>query len=271
MATEVIAGPSPEELFGDVELVAEDGIPLESTWHLFNIHLLVDSAAWRFQGRDDYYAGGNQFIYFSKKQARDRDFRGPDFYLVLGTRKEPLRDYWCVWEEDGKYPNLIIELLSPSTADLDRTVKKNVYEKVFRTPNYYCYDPATQTLDGWELIQEVYRPLIPNEQGRLWCPQMNAWLGTWQGIYQDQDAVWLRFFDANGQILLIDAEASRREAEVARQQVQAAQQQAEAAQQQAEAAQQQAEMERHRAEQAEAELARLKALLAEREAQQKPQ
>jgi len=243
MATEVIEGPPLEKLFGNVELVAEDGIPLESTWHLFCIYLLIDSIVWQFRGRDDYYAGGNQFIYFSEQQARNRDFRGPDCYLVLGTNKEPLREYWCVWQEGGKYPNLIIELSSPSTAHLDRTVKKDIYEQVFRTANYYCYDPASHTLDGWELVNEVYKPLVPNEQGRLWCPQMNAWLGTWAGKYQDRDEVWLRFFDANGQVLPTAVEA----------------------------AQQLAEADRRRLEQAEAELARLKAQLAERAAQQKPQ
>jgi Uma2 family endonuclease len=32
-----------------------------------------------------------------------------------------------VWEEDGKYPDLIIELLSDSTEDVDREIKLELY------------------------------------------------------------------------------------------------------------------------------------------------
>jgi len=138
MATDVTDCPPREQLLPQVELVAEDGIPMESGWHLLCIHLLLDVVGWHLRGRNDYFAAGNQFIYFSVQQVPNRDFRGPDFYLVLNTTREPLRPWWCVWEEDGKYPNVIIELLSPTTAVLDRTTKKDIYEQTFRTPNYFC-------------------------------------------------------------------------------------------------------------------------------------
>jgi len=74
---------------------------------------------------------------------------------------------------------VIIELLSQSTADEDLTVKKDIYEQTFRTPEYYCYDPETLTLSGWRLNHEHYQPIAPNDQGWLWCEQLKLWLGVW--------------------------------------------------------------------------------------------
>jgi len=216
MTIEVIEDPPIETKLPQVELVAEDGVPvMESAWHVLNMLLLIEVITELFRGREDYWCGGNQFIYFNEEQARNRDFRGPDFYLVLGVPHEPIREYWCVWQEGGRYPNVIIELLSPSTAHLDRTTKKAVYEKTFRTPNYYCYDRATQRLEGWQLRDNQYQALPPDSRGWLWCDQLQLWLGTWHGRVQGSEATWLRFFDADGNLLLTGEEAAQRRAEQA--------------------------------------------------------
>src|SRR5690349_6825156 len=70
-------------------LIESDGIPLESHWHVLQIHLLIDSISYWFRFRDDFYAGGNMFIYFSEEQARNRDYRGPDFFYVDGVNRWP--------------------------------------------------------------------------------------------------------------------------------------------------------------------------------------
>ncbi len=45
-----------------------------------------------------------------------------------------------MWEEDGKYPNVIVELLSDSTVKTDRGLKKQIYQDTFRTPDYGIYN-----------------------------------------------------------------------------------------------------------------------------------
>jgi Uma2 family endonuclease len=242
----------------DIELVETDGEPLDSTWHRDAINLLVEVVRYHCRARKDFFVGGNMFIYFSLEQARNRDFRGPDFFYVNGVRYEPLRPYWVVWEEGGKYPDVIIELLSQSTAEEDRTSKKAVYERTFRTPEYFLYDPDTGKLEGWRLLGQSYQLLEPNEHGWLWSAELGLWLGTWSGAYQGCHATWLRFYDPDGRPVPLIAEAEHEEAEAARQR-------AEAARQRAEAARQRAETERQRAAAAEAEAARLKARLAELE------
>ncbi|MBI2875329.1 MAG: hypothetical protein HYY20_00425, partial [Candidatus Tectomicrobia bacterium] len=88
-----------------LELPTEDGEPLESQWHDDEIHLLLSSVRHHWHGRTDFYCGGNMFIYFSLEQVRNRDYRGPDFYVVLGVDGSYMRGAWVVWEEGGRYPN----------------------------------------------------------------------------------------------------------------------------------------------------------------------
>jgi len=232
------------------DLIFDDGEPLESNRHRIAMNTLIRSLQQAWALRNDFYTGGNMFIYFSSAQARNRDFRGPDFFVVLdvdGTRE---RQGWVVWEEDGRYPDAIVELLSSSTAQADRGIKKDIYERVFRTPDYFIFDPFNpNSLQGWHLdASQRYQPLVPNEQGWLWCESLDFWLGTWQGTIDRETGSWLRFYDLSGNLVFLPEEAAQQQAEVAQQQAEVAQQQAEVAQQQAEVAQQQAEAERQRAE-----------------------
>jgi Uma2 family endonuclease len=204
----------PQVALPDVRLAETDGVPLESHWHVLQIALLIELLAYRFRDRDDYYAGGNMFIYFSEEQARNRDYRGPDFFYVDGASRLPLRPYWAVWQEGGRYPDLIIELLSPTTAEEDRTTKRALYERTFRTFEYYCYDPQTEQLEGWRLGPRWrYRTISADERGWMEAEELGLWLGSWRGPYQGYEAVWLRFYDAEGRLVPTRSEAA--EAEVA--------------------------------------------------------
>src|SRR5689334_8039697 len=158
----------PQVTLPKVQLIETDGVPSESHWHVLQIALLLDLVAYWLRDRNDYYAGGNMFIYFSEEQARNRDYRGPDFFFVDGVNRLPLRPYWAVWQEEGRYPDLIIELLSPTTAKEDRTTKKALYERTFHTSEYFCYDPDTEQLEGWRLgSRRRYQAIKKNERGWL--------------------------------------------------------------------------------------------------------
>ena len=82
-----------------------------------------------------------------------------------------------VWEEEGKYPNVIVEILSDSTARVDRTTKKELYQNTFRTPEYFWIDPNTQEFAGFILVGGTYQPISPNEIGHLWSQQLQLFLG----------------------------------------------------------------------------------------------
>ena len=206
------------ERLSELELPAEDGIPLESNWHRIEINLLIDSIHHHWRGRTNYFAGGNMFIYFNINQARNRDYRGPDMFVVKevdGTRD---RDSWVLWKEDGRYPDVIVELSSPSTMVIDTGMKKVIYEKTFRTQEYFCYDPKSKILYGWKLVGRHYQKIEPNERNWLWSEELGLWLGAWEGSYLRVDTEWLRFYTNDEQLVptLAEAEAQRVETEAQR-------------------------------------------------------
>jgi Uma2 family endonuclease len=203
-------------------LPTEDGVPLETNWHCLEISLRVDCIHAHWADRRDDFAGGNMFIYFSLEQARRQDYRGPDFFLVQGVDGARDRDAWVVWEEEGRYPDLIIELSSPSTEAVDRGPKKRLYERTFRTPEYFCYSPDGHRLDGWHRANNQYAALEPNEDGRMWSEVLGLWLGNWEGAYQHIPATWLRFYTPDGQLVPTQAEAQAARADAQAQRAEAA-------------------------------------------------
>jgi Uma2 family endonuclease len=243
--------PPPTE-----DLVFDDGEPLESNRHRIAMNALIRSAQQALAERQDVFVGGNMFVYYSRNQAMNRDFRGPDFFASLDVDSDRERKAWIVWEEGGHYPDVIIELLSDSTAGVDRGVKKSLYERIFRTRNYFIFDPFDpDSLEGWFLEQGQYQPLQPNERGWLWCDVLQLWLGTWEGAIDREPASgtchWLRFYDRQGNLVPFPEEAAQQEVEQERQRTEQERQRTEQAQQQAEQERQRAEQERQRAEQAE--------------------
>jgi hypothetical protein len=118
--------------------------------------------------------------------------------VVLDTEKRP-RKSWVVWGEQGKYPNVIVEILSDSTANIDRTKKKILYQNTFRTPNYFWFDPNTLELQGFRLIEGQYQAISANEQGYLWSEE----LGLYLGIFDRK----LRYFTVDGQLVPTPQEA----------------------------------------------------------------
>jgi len=83
------------------DLIFDDGESMESNRHRIAMNVLIRLINQAFANRDDFFAGGNMFIYYSSTQARNRDFKGLDFFVVLdvdGTRE---RQGWVVWEDLG--------------------------------------------------------------------------------------------------------------------------------------------------------------------------
>jgi Uma2 family endonuclease len=186
------------------------------------MNLLIDVVKHRWRDRSDFFVGGNMFIYYSVQQVRNRDYKGPDFFVVKHIDGRSTRQKWVVWEEHGRYPNLIIELMSPATAQADLGSKKDLYEHVFHTEDYFCYDPDTQQLYGWRLGENGYAALEPDGYGRLWSNQLEAWLGIWDGDYLHTSDTWLRLFANDGTLIPTEAEDARQEAEAARRRAAAA-------------------------------------------------
>lgn len=199
------------------ELKSDDGIPMETQRHKVQMDMLIDSLFLWLASRDDGYVGGNMFVYYSLAQVKNQDFRGPDFFVVLGVPKKE-RLCWVVWEE-GKGPDVVIELLSDSTAAQDKNEKKLIYQNLLRVSEYFWFDPFNaDDCAGFFLNRGVYQPIPANAQNQLVSQSLGLALVRWQGIYKGIDATWLRWATMEGELLpnaeeIADLERQRAEQE----------------------------------------------------------
>ncbi|MGL5192948.1 MAG: Uma2 family endonuclease, partial [Chroococcales cyanobacterium] len=172
--------------------------PLESYRHLKQLLLLLACLERFWKNRQDFFVAANMSVYYSTRQRKSEEMRGPDFFVVLNTERRE-RKSWVIWEEEGKYPNFIIEVLSDSTANTDRGLKKQLYQDVWRTPDYFWFDPYSLEFQGFHLMNGEYQAIQPNEHGWLWSEQLQLSLG----IAEEK----LRFFTPEGELVLTPEEA----------------------------------------------------------------
>jgi Uma2 family endonuclease len=199
------------------ELPSSDGMPMETHRHVLQTFLLTDALALAWAGRRDVFIGANMFVYFSPNQVLTHDYRGPDIFVVVDVPQHRVRKSWVVWEE-GKGPDVVIELLSESTAHLDKTETKLIYQDRLRVPEYFWYDPYSGELAGFVLRDGKYEPIAAGPAGRLPSRRLDQLLSRWDGVYRDEQATWLRWATPDGTLLPTAAEraeqAERRLAEL---------------------------------------------------------
>lgn len=222
---------------GQDVLPCEDGKPMDTPRHRVQMQILIDSLEDAWHHRDDFYVGGDMFVYFSELQLKGHDFRGPDVFVVLDTVRKDRRS-WVAWEEGGKLPDLVIELTSDSTARVDRGEKKRIYANVWRLPEYFIFDPHTGELEAYRLDADAraFVPIEPCANGDYPANVVGLRLGLRPGKFHLHEGQFLRWIDDAGQVLLTASER------------------AEAEHQRAETERRRAETERRRAEEAEAKL-----------------
>jgi Uma2 family endonuclease len=239
---------------------------MESDWRIVSITLLDALVRNHLGEPTHYFCGGNMFIYYSIEQAEEIEqyvqaettarkprFKGPDFFLVKGVDGTKPRESWVVWNEDGRYPDLVVEFISSSTRQKD--VERNVvfYAQVFRVPEYFWFDRRSGELVGYRLTADGYVRIEPDARGWLWSEVLGAYVGVWRGSYRGRVWSWLRLWDSAGELVLTREEREARAEERAEQE-RAAREQAEARAEQAEA---RAAQERAARERLQAELERL--------------
>ena len=214
---------------------------MESDWHVVSITLLDELVRNHLGEPNHYFCGGNMFIYYSLEQAKEIEeyveaetvrrkprFKGPDFFLVKGVDGTKPRESWVVWNEDGRYPDLVVEFVSPSTRGKDVDANAQFYAHVFRVPEYFWFDRRTGELAGYRLSGRDYVQIEPDAQGRLWSEALGAYLGVWRGEYRGRVWSWLRLWDSEGNLVLTQAEhRAIAEAQVQQERERAAQLQAE--------------------------------------------
>jgi Uma2 family endonuclease len=218
MSETILAAPEIQLPPSQAELPDDDGIPMESARHKAQMDLLIDALIPWLSEREDGFIGGNMFVYYSLAQVRNKDFKGPDFFAVLGVPKGERRS-WVVWEE-GKAPDVVIELLSDSTSQADKNFKKLIYQNQMRVPEYFWYDPFNpDDLAGFSNDKGIYQPIVANAQNQLVSQSLGLGLQLWQGNYKGINATWLRWGTLLGELLPTPEEKERQRADKAESQL----------------------------------------------------
>ncbi|MCX7925072.1 MAG: Uma2 family endonuclease [Fimbriimonadales bacterium] len=127
-----------------------------------NRYLLKLLSAWL----EDYHSFGE--VYHPPLQVKldllsgARRSREPDIVVILNDRLSQLTEQYF----DGA-PNLIVEILSPTTRAVDRSEKFAEYEAAC-VPEYWIIDPDREYAEFWQLEEiGAYRAAFCGERRRL--------------------------------------------------------------------------------------------------------
>ncbi len=97
----------------------------------------------------DYFAtepmvcvSGNMLMFY--EEGNRRKHVSPDVFVVRGIPKKE-RENYLIWEE-GKAPDLVVELTSKSTKREDQQKPRLLYRDVLKVPEYFLFDPTEDYL-----------------------------------------------------------------------------------------------------------------------------
>ena len=198
-----ITQPPYEEAEDDlsIEYPSSDGEPMsENQWQYVAMTDTVSALANHFIHRPDVFVAGDLLVYYRMNDNATRV--APDVFVVLGATGKHLRDSWIVWRE-GKAPDFVMEVASPSTWQRDAAEKRDIYAGMGVT-EYWRFDPTgehfTPQLVGERLAGGEYQP-IPLEtdgdgtlRGRseVLALDICARPGLELRLYDPESGQWLR-------------------------------------------------------------------------------
>ncbi|MCY2986004.1 MAG: Uma2 family endonuclease [Planctomycetota bacterium] len=108
-------------------------------------------------------------------QLSEFDIVQPDLVIILNENIDKITP-----TKIQVAPHLVVEILSPSTASHDRTIKKELYERA-RVSEYWIVDPFDHHVEQWVL----------RDGGFVLNPKTNVvQLSFVEGIAIDFDTVW---------------------------------------------------------------------------------
>ncbi|KOR33186.1 hypothetical protein TI05_02650, partial [Achromatium sp. WMS3] len=124
-----------------------------------------------------------------------------------------------------------------------RVDKKQLYQNIFRTPEYFWFHPYTLEFQGFRLSKDmIYEPIL-DTNGMKWSNALQMYLG----IHSNK----LRFYSQDGKLIPTPAESAKMEheqAEIERKRADIERRNAEKEHEQAEIERKRADIERKRAE-----------------------
>ncbi|MEO1399760.1 MAG: Uma2 family endonuclease [Cyanobacteria bacterium J06635_1] len=137
--------------------------------------------------------------------------KAPDWALIPNiqvSRESVERSYTPKLQ--GEFPTIVMEFLSEteggeySTKPTYPPGKWFFYERVLKVPDYVIFDPSSGALELYQLDDTGRYELAANtsSEGRYWIDSLALWLGVWSGTRSQRTGYWLRWWTAEGSLLL---------------------------------------------------------------------
>ena len=206
-----------------------------------------------------YAIGQDSGIYWRETDPPEKGAEAPDWFYVPNVPPKldgQIRRSYVLWREfmaplialefasgDGLEERDQTPLALSTTGGVIKPGKFWVYERIIRIPYYGIYEISNGKLEVYRLVDGFYQLLAANERGHYPIAPLGVEMGLWQGSYQNQTQLWLRWWDEQGNLLLIGDER----ADIERQRAQEARQQTDIERQRAELAESLLEQERMQA------------------------
>jgi hypothetical protein len=175
--------------------------------------------------------------------------KAPDWVYVPSAHPVPAgqvrRSYTP--HAEGDVPTLVMEFLS-ETEGSEYSINPHYpygkwyfYERILQVPLYAIFHPPSGHLDLFRLINGQYVEQSADAQSRYWIEELHLFLGVWSGKKAEMTTTWLRWWDADGNLLLWGSEQVAQERQRAEQERQRAEQERQRAEQERQRAEQMAE------------------------------
>lgn len=203
-------------------LVIEDDAPVDNFQSAKQQRLLVEPLYNSQVLPRPFIADANVGLFYALRE----DPIVPDVFLSLGVQmpddwsQKRNRSYF-VWEF-GKFPEVVVEIVSNRrgselvSSDAEKPSKQSLYARL-GIPYYAVFDPLRQIqepeqMDGallkvFGLTQGRYRELI----APFWLEAVGLGLTLWEGEFEDQSGLWLRWCNLAGEVIPTGAEQAAQE------------------------------------------------------------
>lgn len=189
-----------------------DGSPMGETDLHRNIMFASIESLKLHYAEQQVYVSGNILLFY--QPGNRRRHVSPDVLVVKGLDPQD-RENYLLWEE-GRPPNVVIEVTSDSTRDEDLYDKFEIYRDQLRIVEYFLFDPRGDYLEpalqGYRLKARRYEPIKP-VAGRLPSREL--------GLHLEVRNRELRFFDPASGGWIPTPDEARQAAEAKRQRAEA--------------------------------------------------
>jgi Uma2 family endonuclease len=218
---EIIEIPEPDLS----NVITEDDEPVDNIFSEKQQRLLTETlyTSWRkVLGSDtDFVALANVGLFYNVNEPAVV----PDVMVSMDVQlpeelwEKKHRSYF-MWEY-GKPPEIVIEIVS-NRKGRELSAKKALYTRL-GISYYIVFDPFKQLNSK---LLHIFERQVSGYAGRRksWLPVLGLGLELWEGAYEGHEAMWLRWVDEEGNLLLTGEEAAEQERQLTEQERQRAEQ-----------------------------------------------